>query len=337
MVNTSFTLGSLTSVLFSIIFLAGVGSFSPALVPLRQNPLYICLFILFAIVMTMTILMSNVFVAQRHAKYTMIVNLISCTLQLVMILLLMPFTHSFSGIVAVFAFSGAIALIFGTIFLLPRTLKEYRPVPVINIGIVKEIIHFSFTNYVANMLWSFAIYLLPIMVVNLLNKESNAYFYIAWTMGAVLSTIAGATTNALFAEGSFDENQLGTNVWRCLKMTYFLLIPAALIVFLLADKLLLIYGTDYSSKGRLLLRLMCITALPLSMNSIYISILRVQKRTTLLILLSLVVAAITLITSYLLLPHLGITATGIGWLVSQSVVAIFVGCRLLKLRKTGQI
>jgi O-antigen/teichoic acid export membrane protein len=156
-------------------------------------------------------------------------------------------------------------------------------------------------------------------------------------MGAVLSTIAGATTNALFAEGSFDENQLGTNVWRCLKMTYFLLIPAALIVFLLADKLLLIYGTDYSSKGRLLLRLMCITALPLSMNSIYISILRVQKRTTLLILLSLVVAAITLITSYLLLPHLGITATGIGWLVSQSVVAIFVGCRLLKLRKTGQI
>ena len=120
-------------------------------------------------------------------------------------------------------------------------------------------------------------------------------------------------------------------------MTYLLVIPAAVIVFLLADKLLLLYGSAYSLKGTALLRIMCIAALPGSLNSIYMSILRVKKRTSTLILLTMVVAVITLITVYLLLPLIGITATGIGWLASQCIVAVFVAGRLLKLQKTGQI
>jgi O-antigen/teichoic acid export membrane protein len=82
---------------------------------------------------------------------------------------------------------------------------------------------------------------------------------------------------------------------------------------------------------------MSIAALPQSLNSIYVSILRVKERTATLILLTIVMAVVTLVTSYLLLPLLGIIATGIGLLASQSIVAVFVANRLLKLRKTGQI
>ena len=175
------------------------------------------------------------------------------------------------------------------------------------------------------------------MVVNMLNAESNAYFFISWTIGGVLATISLATTTSLFAEGSFDEKKLVSDIWRCLKMTYILLIPIVVIVLLLADKLLLIYGNAYSLEGTALLRISSIAALPLSLNAVYLSILRVKKRTTTMILLTIVVAAVTLITSYLLLPRIGITAPGIGWLVSQSIVAVFVSNRLLKLRKTGQV
>jgi O-antigen/teichoic acid export membrane protein len=281
--------------------------------------------------------MGNAFIAQRRANFTMINNLISALSQLALILILMLFIRSFSSIIIAFVFSGAIALIISALFFLPRTLPGFRLFPTINRNIVNAIIHFSFTNYIASMIWAFTIYVLPVMVVNRLGAEANAYFYISWTMGGVLSTIAGATTIALFAEGSFDERKLVSDVWRCLKMTYLLLIPAAVIVFFLADKLLLLYGAAYSLKGTTLLRIMCIATLPLSLNSIYMSILKVKKQTSILILLAIVVAVITLITGYLLLPRIGITATGIGWLASQSIVAIFVGSRLLKLRKSGQI
>lgn len=337
MVNTTLTLGSLTAIISSIIFLAGVNIWSPALVSLRQNPIYLITFIVFNVITTTTILMGNAFVALRRANFTMINSLISSLLRLPLPILFVLFMHSFGSIVIALVVSGAIALIIGILFFLPRTLPGFRPIPTINRSIVSEMIRFSFTNYIANALWSFTIYVLPIMVVNILSAESNAYFFISWTIGGMLGTISLATTTSLFAEGSFDEKKLVSDVWRCLKMTYILLIPIAVIVFLLADKLLLIYGTAYSLEGTALLRTMSIASLPLSLNGIYLSILRVKKRTTTLILLTVVVAVVTLITSYLLLPRIGITATGVGWLVSNSVVSVFVFSRLLGLRKTGQI
>ena len=335
MVNTSLTLGSLAGIVFSFIFLAGVSVWSPALMPLRQNPIYLAIFIVFTIVTAVTTLLGNAFIAQRRANFTMINSLISVILQLALTFLFILFMRSFGGVVIAMVSSSAIALVVSVLFFLPQILPGFRPIPTINRKIVSEIIHFSVTNYIASLLLSFTIYVLPLMVINILSVESNAYFYIAWTMGGMLGTIAGATTISLFAEGSFDENKLITNVWRCLKMTYLLVIPAAVIVFLLADKLLLLYGSAYSLKGTALLRIMCIAALPGSLNSIYMSILRVKKRTSTLILLTMVVAVITLITVYLLLPLIGITATGIGWLASQCIVAVFVAGRLLKLQKTS--
>jgi O-antigen/teichoic acid export membrane protein len=337
MVNTSLTIGALAAIVSSVIFLAGVNFFSPALAPLLQSPLYIGTFIIFTMVSNLTTLTSNAFIAQRRANFTLTNIVLSRLLQLALVIVFVLFTRSFGSIIFSMVLSWAAALLISTIFLMPRTIPGFRPIPVIDRSIVRQMINFSFTNYIANILWSFIIYVLPVMVVNLLNTESNAYFYIAWTMGGVLTTIAGATTISLFAEGSFDEKKLVADVWRCLKMTFILVIPATIIVFLLANKLLLLYGTDYSLNGTMLLRIMCISTLPQSLNSVYMSVLRVKKRTTTLILLTVVIAVITLIFSYLLLPHIGITAPGIGWLISQSVVAVYVGAKIIKLRKTGEI
>ncbi len=335
MVNTSLTLGSLAAIVFSCIFLAGVNLWAPELLSLRQNLVYFATFIVFTVMTTATILMGNAFVAQRRANFVMINSLISGFLRLPLPILLLLLVHSYNNIIISLVISGSIAL-FVSILLFRRTFPGFRFYPNINRAIFSEMIHFSFTNYVANMLWSFTIYILPLMVVNVLGAEANAYFFISWTIGAILGTISLATTTSLFAEGSSDEKGLVSDVWRCLKMTYVLLIPIAVIVFLLADKLLLIYGTTYSSEGTALLRTMTFAAIPLSLNGIYLSILRVKKKSMSLIFLNVFVAIATLVVSYLLLPRIGITGTGIGWLVSQSILAIFVFSRLLKLRNTGQ-
>ena len=182
-------------------------------------------------------------------------------------------------------------------------------------------VHFSVGNYIANLFWSFTIYVLPIMVLNLLEAKANAYFFIAWTIGGVLGTVSLATTTALFAEGSFDEKRLASDIWRCLKITLIILIPPVIIVGVFADKILLLYGNEYSIEGASLLRMMALAALPLSINNIYFSVLRIKRKMKILILLAVLIAAVTLSLSYTLLPRVGIIGPGIGWLVSQGIVA----------------
>jgi O-antigen/teichoic acid export membrane protein len=334
MLNTSFTIGSLTTVIFCCIFVAGVNIWSPALLILRQNPIYLAAFIIFTLTTTSTLLTHNAFIAQRHAHFAMLGSLIFNFLRLPLPVLLVPFLHSFGSIVISLGVSQIISLIVSMLFFLPRALPGFRLFPTVSRPTVNEMMHFSFANYVANMLWSFTIYVLPIMVVNVLGAEANAYFFIAWTIGGVLCTIPGATTTALFAEGSYDEKRLASDVWRCLKMTFIILVPLVAIVVIIADKLLLLYSTTYSAEGTVLLRTMALSALPLALNSIYMSILRVEKKSMVLILLTASIAVVTLALSYLLLPRMGITGIGISWLVSQGVVALGIATVFLVRRRS---
>ncbi|RJO62676.1 MAG: hypothetical protein C4542_02780, partial [Dehalococcoidia bacterium] len=59
-------------------------------------------------------------------------------------------------------------------------------------------------------------------------------------------------------------------------------------------------------------------------NQVYFSILRVQKRLRTLNVMNGVIAVVTLGVAYPLLPHTGTLGAGIGWLASQTLVALWV-------------
>ena len=72
----------------------------------------------------------------------------------------------------------------------------------------------------------------------------------------------------------------------------------------------------------MLLRLLALSALPITINHTYLSVKRVQKKLTILLALSAFISVATLVLTYLLLPRLGIAGAGIAWLGSQGVVAL---------------
>lgn len=92
----------------------------------------------------------------------------------------------------------------GILLLLPRVQKGYRPFPSVSKEVVNEMVHFSFANYAANMLWVLPQLILPLMVVNLLGAEQTAYFFIGWAVASILFVIPLATSFSLFAEGSYN-------------------------------------------------------------------------------------------------------------------------------------
>ena len=83
---------------------------------------------------------------------------------------------------------------------------------------------------------------LPIIVVNLLGAEQNAYFYIAWTIATALSAIPIGIALSLFAEGSHFKDKLRGNTVKALKFTFLLLIPAVILLVLVGKWLLLAFG-----------------------------------------------------------------------------------------------
>jgi O-antigen/teichoic acid export membrane protein len=136
--------------------------------------------------------------------------------------------------------------------------------------------------------------------------------------------IPTAITTSLFAEGANDEAQLKNHVRRSLKMVGLLLIPAVIIVWFLANKFLQLFGGLYAENSATLLRWLAIAAFPLAINLFYFNIKRVQKKVKTVIFLAALMAIIVVMTSYLLLPRLGINGVGIAWLAGQSAVAVIV-------------
>jgi len=103
-----------------------------------------------------------------------------------------------------------------------------------------------------------------------------------------------------------------------------LLIPAAILLAAVGKWLLLVFGHGYSLNALSLLWVLCLSSLPLGVNYIYTTILRVTGRITELIIIWAFIAISALVASYLILPLTGIIGIGYAWLGAQLIVAIYV-------------
>lgn len=323
MINTCFTLGGLVSLLAAAIFLAGLGFWSPALSFVRENTIFCLAFLFFAVLWTLSPLIDSAFLAKRRAGFALSKNTIFSLLKLPLPVLLALYFHTF-GVVVSWAIALAVALAVAVLLFLPRVQDGYRPLPALDLGLVKKQWRYSSGNYLVNLLSAAPPYLLPLMVVNLLGAEQNAYFYIAWMMAGLLFAIPGAASSSLFAEGSHFEDRLKENVVKSLKSTFLLLVPAAILLAAVGKWLLLIFGHGYSLNALPLLWVLCLSSLPLGVNHIYTGILRVSGRITELIIIWGFIAIGVLVVSYLLLPLTGIIGIGYAWLGAQLIVAIYI-------------
>lgn len=328
LLNSSFTISILAALSISFVFIGGLGVWSPALLFLRQEPVLVAAFVVFTIAFALQEIAEEALIASRRAGLLLAREVIFDLLRLPLVILLAGVFHSF-GIFGSWGISLWVALFFNIFLFLPRIQAGYRPRPTIGRE-VNEMMRFSSGNYIANLLGSAPGLLLPIMVINLLDAESTAYFYVAWAVAGTVAMVAQSISMSLFAEGSYDEQRLGINVRRSLKLMFLILVPAAILVLAFADKLLLTFGNSYSESATTLLRILTLSTLPLAINTIYLYMKRVEKKLAVLIVVTAFLAVGTLALSYMLMPRMGITGIGIAWLVSQGIVALVIVAGFLK-------
>jgi len=323
LINSCFTICSLISLVIAGIFVAGVDFWSPALAFIKGNAIFTLVFIVFTPLWALSLLIDATFIAKRRAGFALTQSVITSSLKIPLAVLLVLFFHAF-GIVASWGIALGVAIAASLFLFLPKVQHAFRPVPTLNLGQLNSKWQYSGGNYLTSLFIGAPILILPVMVVNLLGPETNAFFYIAWMMASLLSAIVAATSLSLFAEGSHFEDKLGENVQKSFKFTFLLLVPAVILLILIGKWLLLAFGQSYLVNGLMLFRILVLASLPVGINHIYTGVLRVRHKLKELMAIWGIIAVATLVTSYLIVPVTGIIGIGYVWLGIQSVVALYI-------------
>jgi O-antigen/teichoic acid export membrane protein len=327
LINSSFVLSGLISLAAAAVFLAGVDFWSPALSFVRHNVIFCLAFVIVTILTTLSNLIDSVFVAKRSAGFVLSKNAVFAGLKILLVIVLAFFFRTF-GVFASWGIALGVACLISLFLFLPRVEAGYKPVPVLDMGQFRGTWRYSASNYLASLLGKAPNVVLPLMVVNLLGTQSNAYFYIAWMIASFLFTIPGSISRSLFAEGSHSGENLGEQVASSIKFNFLLLVPAVIVMLVIARWILLLFGPGYSTNGLTLLWLLILASLPRGLNNVYIGLLRVQDRLTELLLIRGFITIATLVLSFFFMKSYGMMAVGYVWLGVQLAVAIAVAFRL---------
>ena len=276
-VNTCFTIVALIAIIVSCIFLLGLNKFSPRLMFIKQNIILSFAFIFFMVIYSMNSIIESVFMAIRKAKFILVKNTIFSVLKLVI-----PFVFIALGIAGAFgifsAYMSAMLIGFVVVFFILVYKFKYKPKFVFYDDVITKIGKYSFVLYLAGFIGGLTTSLMPLIITNMLHPETTAYYYIAMQIVSLIFIISGATTNSLFAEGSYNQKSLKKNVQKSIWIISILLIPAILLTFLFGNFILEAFGEQYSTQGLLFLKVMALSAILVSINNIFGRVFKVKKK-----------------------------------------------------------
>jgi O-antigen/teichoic acid export membrane protein len=329
MMNTCFSLVAVFSVVLAVAFVLGVRTWSPELRMVRDEADYFVVFILFAgAVSLVDLLRQGAFVALRRTEFSLLMEMIA---GLRLPLLLAMVSLGALGIFCSWGIASCIALV-AALFFIARLQRGYRPAPMVDRGAVGRLLNFSLVSYMAESLRELPGFLLPLLVVNALDLDLGADFYITWTLASVILMIAYATSFSLLAEVSREPGKFGSDAVRAMKFILLLLVPAILIVFFAGDWILSLFGDEYAENGADLLRLLTVSGIPVSFNILYITWKRLRQEVWPIVYLYAFVAAFTIGVGYALMQEMGLAGIGVAWLSANGGVTVLLGLGLVRNR-----
>lgn len=172
--------------------------------------------------------------------------------------------------------------------------------------------------------------LVPVLVAAFVTPGTNAYFYMAWTIGITIDLLAVNMALSLTVEGAFDPVRLARHARVALRKIFLLLVPAAAGLAAVAPWLLGLFGPGYAAQGAPILMLLAAATLPRAVTEIYLGALRAQSRTSIVAVVQGVRAVLIFALTLVLIRVMGIVGAGVAVLASQLVVAVAVSPALIR-------
>ena len=317
LINSSFVIVTLVTLLACVIFLLGLQIFSPQLLFLRSNLFYIISFTAFIIFCSWNVLVDSIFMAFRAAGNILIKNTVISTLKLVLPIALITFGAY--GIFASTASALALGVLAGLIILILKF--KIRPSISVNVSLIKETSVYSFANYIASFMSNMPSLVLPVIILNNLSAKYAAYYYVASMIQNILLVIPLATAQALLAEGSYNEAELKKHVKKAVTTILVILIPSTSIIIFAGNILLQLFGKNYAIEAFQFLQLYSISTIFTALILIANAIMNVKHKTKSLVASNVIAAVFTLGLSYAFISG-RLVGIGWGWTLGQAIAGL---------------
>lgn len=327
-ISSGLIITAVVSTVASLLCVLSLSFTSPQLAFVSHDPFYVVGFVFFTVVTSLNILTNAIFLAFKRARTIFAINAIFSVVKVAL-----PLYITDGSPMTIFVLAGISQLVGLVVSLL--MLKHqigYHFSWQVDWSALRATKKYSLAVYVSSVLNLLPPTLLPLAIVHQLNSESAAYYYMAFTIASVLYTIAYASTQSAFAEGSHNESALRLHVVKAARLIGALLVPAAVVIALLSGFILSIFGEDYTRNGRSLLLLFVAAAPFVAAYSGLGAIFKVMKRLRAVVVMNSVYTAVILIGSYAMMPRIGIIAIGWGW-AAGNVAATGVGLFYLRYGK----
>jgi O-antigen/teichoic acid export membrane protein len=333
----AYTLTLAAGTLSAMAFALGAARWSPALGFLSTSAAWQAAFVGATMAWCIFTVQDAVLAGLRRPIWVPIENMVFALAKIALLLLLAPLMPGF-GVFASWAIPALTVLppITWLIFarLLPRhaqlSAPEAEQIP------PRGLLAYAAGNYLGSLASLAATTLLPLLVVNRLGAEANAYFAQPWLIATSLQLVAGNMGVSLTVEAASDPARLRAYTARALAHTARLLLPLVLLVALAAPYLLLVFGPDYAREGTALLRLLALGALPNMVVMLAVSVARVRDRPAEIIATQLALSALVLGLSVYFVGPYGITGVGLAYCAGQTLVALPLLVRLVRLLRPRQ-
>jgi O-antigen/teichoic acid export membrane protein len=179
-------------------------------------------------------------------------------------------------------------------------------------------------------------FLVPLLVLSYLDQAANAYYFVAWTVGFSARLLAMNLANALTVEGAYAENPVSMLVRSVVRLSLTVLLPVMTVLLLAAKPVLSVFGQNYADHAAPLLRLFALSLIPYTIATLAVAFDRVYERFGTALAITAVGTVATIGLDMLLIPHMGISGAGVGWLAGQTLAAAVAIVLFVRTARRGE-
>ena len=162
--------------------------------------------------------------------------------------------------------------------------------------------------------------LVPLLVLGFLGPSANAHYYAAWAIGFSLRLLAVNIADALLSEAARAEHDLPHLLRSATRLTVGVLVPLTLATVAAAALITPVFGSGYDEATGLL-RIFALSLLPFGVVTGILTVERVRQRNALALAVVAVSTGVTIAADVVLIPEMGISGAGWGWLLGQCLAA----------------
>jgi O-antigen/teichoic acid export membrane protein len=305
-----------------LVFLLGMPIWSPGLLSIRDSALLVLVYVGFTPLNHILALQDAAMLSQGQAQYvfwrTLACNIPSVALLLPLVALL----GAQHGLMLAYFLPNIAVGLFASLFVLPRQFPGYRFFGRLDRDVLGQVALYGSSNHVSNLFWGLPAYLLPLVAVNTLTPAETGHFAISWTIANFVLIAPRMISFALFAEAAQNRNSLRAETAQAMLLILAIVAPLVLVLWLAGEHILGFFGREYVQLS--LLRLLLLSVVPFSINSVFFVVLRVHGRLKQQLLFTSSTALAILGSTLILVPSLRANGLAAGWLVGHTLAGVWV-------------